>query len=451
MDNPFANVEPEVFDPTLPLCCPQAEAMLAPGNWVIFENDDTDSQSEEEQDVLVGLILKTDPSKEKALQVNVFITVTKLLIRQLQILVDSNPRSKWIPRMLRTRRSKWITSKNVLSIAWVFSPTSIDRRPNEGHQGTSNLFLLAHDDTGAPIARGCYPFCSSCGLHSMNVADCYQERVWNGLQTLRAEMSRHLGRCSEKQSNFPKVSSNIVLGRETWRYLLLKVRKEISPPKIRLACAYKSLLSPGLILTSVPVHANSEMVRFDTAQELSNLSSELGELVTVGVRKRRPKHGIEKSLHVNDVINVVAGSEEREEPFLHRTSEQGIDLTFDGVNHVRLRMRCQRFQCGDACPSTILSRIIARKIPLGGAESDETSSDDDSDDDDAAAKVGMEFEKDLVQCQIRSIDAPMVTAVVCCPKDMAGGVETFELWCAESWIKIQQQKRSNVRQHVRLK
>jgi hypothetical protein len=172
MDNPFANVEPEVFDPTLPLCCPQAEAMLAPENWVMFENNDTNFQSEEDQDVLVGLILKTDPSKEKALQVNVFITLTKLLIRQLQILVDSNPRSKWIPRMLRTRRSKWITSKNVLSIAWVFSPPSIDRRPNEGHQGMSNSFLLAHDDTGAPIARGCCPFCSSHSLCSMNIADC---------------------------------------------------------------------------------------------------------------------------------------------------------------------------------------------------------------------------------------------------------------------------------------
>jgi hypothetical protein len=175
--------------------------------------------------------------------------------------------------------------------------------------------------------------------------------------------------------------------------------------QIRLPCAYKSLLCPGMVLTSAPVHSKSEVVRFETAQEPSILSSVLGELVTVGVRKRRPKHGIEKSLHVNDAINVVAGSKEREEPFLHRTSEQGIDLTFDGANHVRVWMRCQRFQCGDTCPSTILSRTIVQKIPLGGAESDETSSDDDSEDNDTAAKVGMEFEKDLVQCRIRSINA----------------------------------------------
>jgi hypothetical protein len=127
MANPFVAVEPEVFNPTLPLCCPQAEAVLTPGNWVVFADDDTAFQSEEDQDCLVGLILKTDPSREGAIHVNVFIPLTKTLIRQLRMPPDNNPLCKWIPHMLRTPRSKWITSKSVLSIAWVFSPMSIKR------------------------------------------------------------------------------------------------------------------------------------------------------------------------------------------------------------------------------------------------------------------------------------------------------------------------------------
>ena len=193
----------------------------------------------------------------------------------------------------------------------------------------------------------------------------HQERVWNGLQTLRAEICRHLGRYSEKQGSYTRVSSNIVVGREAWRYLLLKVRNTVRPPLTRLACATKRVLAPGMLLRSARVVGDSSMVRFETQHELSVLSSVLGELVTVEVRKRRPKYEVVDSLHVNDVLNVVAGSEEREVPFRHRTNKQGIDLIYDGTNHVRLRMRYQRYQyilpVGDSCPSTILSRAIARK------------------------------------------------------------------------------------------
>ena len=446
MVNPFADVEPDVFDPTTPLYCPQAEAMLTPGNWVVFANDDTNFQAEEDQqDVLVGLILRTDPSKEEALLVNVFIPLTKLLIRSLRILLDCNPLSRWIPHILRTTRSKWITSKSVSSIAWVFSQASIDGS-NEGHQGMANLFLLEYDDTGKSIVRGCHPFCSGYTFFSRHLSDCYQERVWNGLQIIRAEISRHLGRYSEKQGLFARVSSNIVVGREAWRFLILKVGMAVRFPVTRLARSTKRLLQPGMVLASTPIVYDSVMVRFETEHELSMLSSVLGELVTVEVRKRRPKYGVEESLHVNDAINVVAGSLEREEPFRHRTNKQGIDLIYDGSNHVRLRIRYEKYQyplvIGDSCPSTILRRVLLRKTPLP-ADGSETSSDDDSDGEDAVAKVGMEFTKDNTLYRIRSFGTVIgmptfVTAVALWPKDLQGKVERFELWRVERWIITQE-------------
>jgi hypothetical protein len=451
MANPFAAVEPEVFDPTL--YCPQVEAMLTPGNWVVFRNDDTNFESEEDEDVSVGLILKIDASKQQALQVNVFINLTKDLISQLRIRLDNNPLLKWIPHILRTTRSKWITAKSVSSIAWVFNPTDLERRPNEGHQGMSNLFLLAYDDTGALIVNGCHSFCSGYTFYALNLSDCYQERVWNGIQTLRAEICRHLGRYSEKQGSYTRVSSNIVVGREAWRFLLLKVGKKVRLPLNRLAMTTKRLLQPGLLLRSTPISGNSTMVRFETQSELSILSSVLGELVTVEVRKRRPKYGVVDSLHVNDIINVVAGSEEREIPFRHRTTKQGIDLIYDGTNHVRIRMRYQRYQyllpIEDSCPSTILSRALARKIPLG-ADGSESSSEEETSDDDSSmvvgdegvAKVGMEFSRLDILYRIRSIhsddEVPLVTAVVHWPKAIAGQVDTFDLWRVERWIQFQQ-------------
>jgi hypothetical protein len=107
---------------------------------------------------------------------------------------------------------------------------------------------------------------------------------------------------------------------------------------------------------------------------------------------------------------------------------------------------------GDSSPSTILRRVLLRKIPLPADGSPQTSSDNDSDDDalnmeaeDAGvAKVGTEFSKDDTLYRIRSFGSvigmpPLVTALVFWPKDLQGKVERFELWRAERWIKTQQQ------------
>jgi hypothetical protein len=126
----------------------------------------------------------------------------------------------------------------------------------------------------------------------------------------------------------------------------------------------------------------------------------------VEVRKRRPKYGVVDSLHVNDVLNIVVGSDEREVPFRHRTTKQGIDLIYDGTNHVRIRMRYQQYQyllpVEDSRPSTILRRALALKIPLGADGSDSSSSSDEGTSggdssiavvDRGVAMVGMEFSR----------------------------------------------------------
>ena len=59
----------------------------------------------------------------------------------------------------------------------------------------------------------------------------------------------------------------------------------------------------------------STFLRFETVNELWALSAVLGALVTMEVRKRKPKYTIVESLFVNDIINVVAGSQTCEEPF----------------------------------------------------------------------------------------------------------------------------------------
>jgi hypothetical protein len=117
-----------------------------------------------------------------------------------------------------------------------------------------------------------------------------------------------------------------------------------------------------MVLSSTPIVYDSVMVRFETEHKLSMLSFVLGELATVELWKRRPKHGVEESLHVNDAINVVAGSLEREEPFRHRANKQGIDLIYNGSNHVRIRIRCEKCQHPPVICARSLSQQMAARL-----------------------------------------------------------------------------------------
>jgi hypothetical protein len=395
-----------------PAYCPQVKAVLSPGNYIIFKNDNTMFDCDEQEDLSIGLIMKTEGNGSKV-EVNLFQRVTPLVVKDLRLPTFTHPRHKWIPKVIRTERCHWINAASITTIAWVFQSHLME--PNEGHQGMSNLYLLTHNDWGDLIgSNDCYPFCSYYAMYNSFFSDCcYPERVWNGLQNLRSEISRHLGRFSEKQGSFTKVSSLVVIGSEAWQFLLSRVESRVGAPVGRNSWIQKRVLEPGLLLKSNSKGYYSTMIRFETEDELHCLSSVLGELVTVDVRKRRPRYGVVESLHLNDVINIIAGSAEREVPFKNRTNQQGVDLIYDGTDRVRIRLRYQRYQyCVPlVTPSTILERAIKRKKPLAAAEGSDSSDDDSSNDATVVvvatagtAKIGREFEFLNRLFRVQSID-----------------------------------------------
>jgi hypothetical protein len=180
------------------------------------------------------------------------------------------------------------------------------------------------------------------------------------------------------------------------------------------------------------------MLRFETEDDLRALSSVLGEMVTIDVRKRRPKYSTVESLFVNDIINVVAGSESREEPFQSRTTKQGIDMVYNGTN-VRIRMRYQRYQytlpLAEGSPSNILTRAILRKgllRPGADASSDDDSDDDDGDDDGISLPdanvvvVGRQFENLGRVYAVNAVGPTTVSAKVVWPGCLSEQVDEFE-------------------------
>ena len=87
-------------------------------------------------------------------------------------------------------------------------------------------------------------------------------------------------------------------------------------------------------------------------------------------------------------------------------------------------------------------------MPLG-ADGSESSTNDETSDEDASmvvvdqdnqgvATVGMEFSRLDILYRILSLALDEVTAVVHWPKNIAGQVDTFDLWRVERWIQLQQ-------------
>jgi hypothetical protein len=273
-----------------PIYCPQVQGALAPGNWVLFKYDDTSFQSDATDCApSIGFIMST-ADDGLTLVVNLFLKATVALMHDLRLEAFPNPNYRHVPQILRTPRCLAIKPCAVTSICLVFQRQDLDNRPHEGHQGMSNLFLLNYNDQGGYLhIDRCHPFCSSHDMYDVVATSCYPERVWNGLQVLRSEISRQLGRFSEKQGTYTKTSSQVVLGREAWSYLLSKVATAIRPPIRRHTSVAKRVLESGLELKSLKQGFSSLFVRFKTEEELRVLSTVLSELITMEVRKRRPK------------------------------------------------------------------------------------------------------------------------------------------------------------------
>jgi hypothetical protein len=190
VDNPFATVSQKCSTPALYCFFGQRPlSHLVVGR---FFNDDTNFQSPEDQDVLVGLIWEPTPANRN--QVNVFIDLTRIAEKLRAI--DQKPYLKLVPHLLRTD-TKWITPKECFFDCLGFQPSRLRSTTKPRLSRMANLFCLHTMTLGTESLKGCHAFPATlCTL-----APTAARRVWNGIQTLRAELW-HLGEYSEKQGSF---------------------------------------------------------------------------------------------------------------------------------------------------------------------------------------------------------------------------------------------------------
>eukprot|EP00978_Attheya_sp_CCMP212_P016289 scaffold42532_cov35-Attheya_sp.AAC.3 len=90
------------------------------------------------------------------------------------------------------------------------------------------------------------------------------------------------------------------------------------------------------VVLKVQEKRDGELLGFETEKYLECLCGIFGETTTVNVRAippALPKDGSHcvSDLEVGDAINIIGGSEEREELFNSRTQCDSVDFVFDGL------------------------------------------------------------------------------------------------------------------------
>ena len=381
----WSATQPRVTEP--PVYCERLRAYLSPGTFVIIDCSGENNEEIIGQETLtrrqIGCIVGAGDvvNLETCVVVNLFHVLEVNEFKALNIRPVQDLRIRDIPEITQTISCTQVPSKAVASIAFVFPLNELKENEAICCHGMDTLFVLRFRSTVEPVNPGwCLPFPSRYLAYRQRLPDCYASRIWNSLKVIRSEISRLLGRYSEKQGIFNTVRSKVTINNDTWEYLLFKVSAVTGMPRETITTSVKRLLLPGLTLKSVRVSSNGLMIRFETLDDLQALSRVFGQQVTIEVRKRQPPINKPSDLCINDAINVIVGSKEKHVPLNAR-----IDLTFDGRTELKICIRYRRYQyqisptSGNPrnCP-LLLKRIIKRKRIVIGKDNNSCSSNSNS-------------------------------------------------------------------------
>ena len=432
-----------------------------------WEDTDETLIESENSNLVVGCIVRSgndcnkDTPETKCLVVNLFRRCNEKLFKDLHLRQIIDLRIRDIPEILQTTHCINIPTKAIASLAFVFSLDELEDNEAIGCQGMDSLYLLRFTEKGEPVnPEWCLPYPSRYVPYRQQLPDCYPSRIWNSLKVIRMEISRLLGRYSEKQGLYNTARAKVTINNETWEYLLSKVNSTTGMPRKAITSSVKRLLLPGLTLKSVRVLSNSAMIRFETNGDLHAFSKVFGQQVFIEVRKRRPPINQPSLLNVNDAINVVVGSKERAIPFKEiGFKDDGIDLIFDGRSDLKICFRYRKYLYAVSpttggnprnCPKPLKCIIKRMRVcDRAGSELDATSSEngDSSDADDSrdidtgrileaapSVTISSEFELNGKVYRVSRVNQNQVVAVCIYPMNASRRELTLSLSEAERLV-----------------
>eukprot|EP00978_Attheya_sp_CCMP212_P030614 scaffold113140_cov76-Attheya_sp.AAC.1 len=210
-------------------------------------------------------------------------------------------------------------------------------------QGMTNTFILRFDEKGHTISEQELPFFCNYLRNQSMFGTSFSRHIWNNMNKFHREMARILGRTAERSQGLFTKAPPIKIGIDAagWHYLkesVMSKRADCSNPVHKVSAnTIGRWTKPVLAIAKIKEERNGELIWFETAEDLICLCGILDKTATCNVRAQPPRKGEEsedRQLKDNDGVNIVKGSNEREEPFLRRTQKDGIDFVFDGRDTV---------------------------------------------------------------------------------------------------------------------
>jgi len=336
----------------------------------------------------------------------------------------SEPHAKYIPEVCSSITTCTVQSKEIIDIAFVFKAKAVLEGTVRIAQGMANSFILRFDVNGHIIPeKECLPFSCEYPRNKAKFDTSFPRHIWNTLNKLHREMARIMGRTAERAQGLFTKAPPIKIGIDAagWRYLTAKAMDgEDCCVPVHKVNANSTLrwTKPALAITKVKEERTGELMRFETDTDLVKLCGIMGETATSNVRARPPnkKEGVEdRQLNENDGVNIVEGSNEREDPFLRRTQRDGVDFLFDGRDTVSIYLRYSMYLYKSTAPPSdlILAAVLTRRKPLSITVMEGES---DSEEDVQAVCVEDEFSHDGCLYRVTSIVNDSVEAICFYPK-----------------------------------
>eukprot|EP00978_Attheya_sp_CCMP212_P004231 scaffold9268_cov52-Attheya_sp.AAC.3 len=165
------------------------------------------------------------------------------------------------------------------------------------------------------------------------LSSCFPSGVWRHVSVIQEELLHVLGQTAEAAQG---IFTKKLMDQSMWTYLCFKaLAGGCRGPQTVNMSVFKRATKPGMDLSKFVARHECKLLHFETQSDINVLCSILGESTIMNVRANMPPHGrpdepaTDRELNENDIINVINGDMEREDPFLCYTNQDGLDCVYD--------------------------------------------------------------------------------------------------------------------------
>jgi hypothetical protein len=307
-----------------PVHVAKLKAYIAVGSFVRC----TSSSAGDNAGTILGRIVRRADENDGSVILNMFKLLTEMSYAH-EICRRTEGEAQGITEVVQTMEWRSITTHEIIDVCFVFT----EERMSTAFSvctGMENCFFCRFRSDRSPVGS-LMTFPSEHPDHSHTVI-CFALRVWNSIEGIRDRLVKLLNRTGEKQGvEFCRNSEKMPLDPEAWFYLLQKLAPSVTARE-SVSRILRFRILQGMIGSKKSVERPSEILRFESEDQLETFRRVFGATITYGFRHPKPRVGQTQCIAENFAIHVMYGAEELEQPFLSSTKKVGIDLIFDQVD-----------------------------------------------------------------------------------------------------------------------